>query len=130
MKKFSLMLLIAFGVGGLSASALGYDYENQERSEYSQVAWPWEGGGLQWQINHLNRMVGHVRWELSRYHGDSRVRREFAQIRREVDHVNWQYRNGHHDQRQLRAEIDRIRFRLHDLEGRMHVRRNDFYNWR
>ena len=130
MKKFGLLLLIALGVSGPSVSALGYDYQDQDRSEYSRVAWPWGGGGLQWRINHLNRMVGHVRWELSRYHGDWTIRRDFARIRREVDRVNWQYRHGGYDRRQLEREIDRIRFRLHDLEARLRVRRNDIYNWR
>jgi hypothetical protein len=100
-----------------------------ERSDLSLVMFEW-GGGIEPHINHLNRMVGHVRWQLSRYHGDPSVRREFATIRRDVDRVNWAHKNGHYDRRQLRAEIDGLRARLHQLEVRMHVRASDYYTWR
>jgi hypothetical protein len=102
---------------------------NSDRGDFSLTMFQW-GGGIEPHVNHLNRMVGHVRWQLSRYHGDTSVRREFADIRRDVDRVNWTFKNGKYDRQKLRGEIDGLRGRLHQLEVRMHVRANDYYIWR
>jgi hypothetical protein len=102
---------------------------DEVRGNYSLAMFQW-GGGIEPHINHLNRMVGHVRWQLSRYHGDVSVRREFADIRRDVDRVNWAFKSGKYERQQLRGEIYRLRDRLHQLEDRMHVRKTDYYNWR
>lgn len=128
MKKFLWLALI-----GLSLSAGGkltaVAQETNGRGDFMQAMFQW-GGGLEPHINHLNRMVGHVRWQLGRYHGDPSVRREFAGIRRDVDQVNATFKGGKYDRRQLRREIDGLHARLHDLEVRMHVRTNDYYSWR
>jgi len=57
--------------------------------------------GADWRINRLNRMLQHVRWELSRYRGDWRLRRE----------------------------VDSLRAELHQIEVRLHVRGGDYYRW-
>lgn len=118
------VLIIAVG-SLVPAGALA----DSNRGNMSLAMFEW-GGGIEPHVNHLNRMVGHVRWQLSRYHGDASVRREFADIRRDVDRVNWAYKNGKYDRRKLRGEIDALHARLHQLEDRMHVRKNDYYNWR
>jgi hypothetical protein len=128
MQKFTgLTLAVLIFAAGTLAPA-GARAEN-ERGNFSLAMFQW-GGGIEPHINHLNRMVGHVRWQLSRYHGDSSVRRDFANIRRDVDRVNWVYKNGKYDRRQLRADIDGLHARLHELEVRMHVRTSDYYSWR
>jgi hypothetical protein len=111
--------------GGMAA-AQAHEDNNRERGSYGFMQW----GNLDAHINHLNRMVGHVRWQLTRYHPGGDIRREFADIRRDVDRANWKFRQGHYDRRQLRREVDNLHERLHRLEVRMHVRANDYYNWR
>ncbi|HWY39256.1 MAG TPA: hypothetical protein VNX27_00530 [Chthoniobacterales bacterium] len=71
MKKFTL--IIALGLGLVSASTFGYDFRYENRSAYVS---PTRSSGLDWRIDRLNRMLSHVRWELTRYRGDWRLRRE------------------------------------------------------
>ncbi len=89
---------------------------------------PW--GNLQGQINHLNRMVGHVRWQFTRYHSDRGLQRDYWQIRHEVDRLNAEFKRGNYNRGHMRAEIDRLHGRLHDLELRLKVKKVDYYRWR
>jgi hypothetical protein len=83
---------------------------------------------LDWRINRLNRMLSHVRWELSHYRGDWRLRREVERISGEVNRVNYRYRHGL-DSGRLRRHVDGLRAELHQIEVRLHVRGGDFYRW-
>jgi hypothetical protein len=126
MKKLLTILLIGatWCVGTVSA-------QNHEENRDGRFSLPWgHGHDLQSHINHLNRMVGHVRWQLTRYHPNRAMRSDFEEIRRDVDHVNGQFRNGRYDRGQLRREIDNLHDRLHRLEVRMRVRSSDYYIWR
>ncbi|HUE41769.1 MAG TPA: hypothetical protein VMO75_07560 [Chthoniobacterales bacterium] len=123
MKK--LTLIIALGLGLVSASAFGYDSRYENGSAYVS---PTRSSGLESRIDRLNRMLSHVRWELSRYRGDWRLRREVEGISSDVSRVNWRYRRGY-DTSSLRREIDSLRYRLHQIEERLHVRGGDYYRW-
>lgn len=126
MKKLLVLLLI--GATSCVGTIFAQNHDDNRDSHFSS---PWgHGGDLQSHINHLNRMVGHVRWQLTRYHPNSAMRSDFAEIRRDVDHVNWRFKNGRYDRGQLRHEIDSLRDRLHRLEVRMRVRSSDYYIWR
>lgn len=89
---------------------------------------PWSN--LQGQINHLNRMVGHVRWQFTRYHSDRAMQGEYWQIRHEVDRLNATFKKGGYDHGRMRADIERLHGRLHDLEVRLRVKKIDYYHWR
>jgi hypothetical protein len=80
------------------------------------------------RIDHLNRMLAHVRWELSRYRGDWRLRREVDRISGDVNRVNARYRRGY-DTWRLRREVDSLREQLHQIEVRLRVRGGDYYRW-
>jgi hypothetical protein len=69
-----------------------------------------------------------VRWELSRYRGDWRLRREVDRISGEVSRVNWRYRHGS-DSWRLRRDVDSLRAELHQMELRLDVRGGDYYRW-
>ena len=128
MKNFlwpSVAALIVLAGKPVAVKASG----DNDRSNLPLAMFQW-GGGIEPHINHLNRMVGQVRWQLTRYHADASVRRTFAEIRQGVDHVNAVYKAGNYDRRQLRREIDGLHERLHQLEIQMKVRANDYYNWR
>jgi hypothetical protein len=125
MKKFSLIMLIACGVSVAAVSASARDYQENSRAAYGFLGW----GRFDAEINHLNRMRGHVRWELGHYRANGSIRREFARISREIDHVNWEFRQRNYDRRHLRREIERIHAALHDIEARLHVRTYDYYRW-
>ena len=122
MRRLIIFLLIGSALSGGTNPVQAHDERGRT------MAWlRW--GSLDREINHLNRMVGHVRWQLGRYHADRAVRRDFDHIRSEVDRVNAIHRRGDYDHRELRREIARWHERLHDLEIRLRVRRNDFYRW-
>lgn len=122
MKK--LLLIVVLGVSLGSVSAFGYDYRYENHTAYVSPG----RNGLDWRINRLNRMLTHVRWELSRYRGDWRLRREVDRISSDVNRVNWRYRRGY-DSWRLRREIDSLRHELHQIEVRLHVRGGDYYRW-
>jgi hypothetical protein len=122
MKKLILLIVLGLGLG--SVSAFAYDSRYDNRPAYVSQG----RSGLDWRINRLNRMLSHVRWELSHYRGDWRLRREVDRISSEVNRVNWRYRHGF-DSGRLRRQVDSLRAELHQIEVRLHVRGGDFYRW-
>lgn len=129
MKKLVLMMMIACASNLSAAAASTRDYEDADRPAYSFLRW---GDRLDSEINHLNRMRGHVRWELGYYRAraNPRLRREFGELSREIDHINWQFRQRDYDRRRLRREIERVHAELHRIEMELHVRARDYYLWR
>src|ERR1700724_4712712 len=109
MKK--LILVIALGLSLGSASAFAYDSRYDNRAAYVSQG----RNGLEWRIDRLNRMLSHVRWELSRYRGDWRLGREVDRISGDVNRVNWRYRHGL-DSLCLRRQVDSLRNELHQIE--------------
>jgi hypothetical protein len=126
MKNLSLIMLIACGLGLPAVTVSARDYQPNTTLAYS---WPWSER-LDAEINHLNRMRGHVRWQLGHYRANGSIRREFARISREIDHVNWEFRQRNHDRRHLHREVERLHAALHDIETRLRVRTWDYYRWR
>jgi outer membrane biogenesis lipoprotein LolB len=127
MKKFGLIILVVCSVSAVNVSIFAQEYEFDNQSAYMQARW---GSGLESEINHLNRMLGHVRWELARYRANWQVRRDFESIRHQVDRVNWKYRHGDYNRRELRREVERLHADLHNLEVQLRARNWDYYRWR
>jgi hypothetical protein len=124
MKRLILMMALASGIAG--GTAVASDYRSDDRHIAYVVD---RGGSLERHINHLNRMVDHVRWELRRYHATRQTRREFEAITREVNRVNYRYRRGAFSHWGLRREVERLHERLHGIEERLRVRSRDYYRW-
>ena len=120
MKKLTLLVTLVLGLG--SVSAFAYDYRQENHTGYVDF----RRGGLDSRVERLNRMLSHVRWELSRYRGNWRLRREVDRISTDVNRVNWRYRRGY-DSSRLRGEIDSLRAELHNIEVRLHSR--EYYRW-
>jgi hypothetical protein len=120
MKKLTLLIVFALGLG--SVSAFAYDYRQENHTGYVAFG----RGGLDSRVERLNRMLSHVRWELNRYRGNWRLRREVDRISTDVSRVNWRYRHGY-DNGRLRSEIDSLRAELHNIEVRLHSR--EYYRW-
>jgi hypothetical protein len=110
-----------------AATASAYDYHDENwRVAYTSRT---SRDSLDRHINHLNRMVDHVRWQLRHYHAGRQTRREFENIVRDVNRVNWRYQHTSVNRWGLRREVDRLRDRLHVIEDRLHVRSRDYYRW-
>jgi hypothetical protein len=122
MKKLILIIVLGLSLG--SVSAFAYDSRYDNRAAYVSQG----RNGLEWRVDRLNRMLSHVRWELSRYRGDWRLRREVDRISDEVNRVNWRYRHGF-DSSRLRRQVDSLHYELHQIEVRLHVRGGDYYRW-
>jgi hypothetical protein len=122
MKKLVLFVIALVALSGVSAFAYDYRYDN--RTAYVNFG----RNGLDWRVDRLNRMLAHVRWEVNRYRGDWRLRREVDRVSAEVNRVNWRYRHGY-DTWRLRREIDSLRAELRQIEVRLHVRGGDYYRW-
>jgi len=125
MKKLIILTVAATGVFS-GAAAIAQDYRHDYRVAYYSRD---RHDGLERQVNHLDRMLDHVRSQLRRYHGDWRVRRDVQQISREVDRVTHRYRSGDYNSWRLRQEVDRLHARLHAIEQRLQVRSRDYYRW-
>ena len=122
MKKLILVIVLGLSLG--SVTAFAYDSRYDNRTAYVSS----ERSGLEQRIGRLNRMLSHVRGQLSRYRGDWRLRREVDRISSDVNRVNWRYRQGFEGWR-LRREVDSLRYRLHQIEMQLHVRGGDYYRW-
>jgi hypothetical protein len=139
MKK--LILLIALGMALTSGNSFAYDreYNDNQQSDRERESYGHSdrdndgrdsshGGRLESQVDHLNRMLGHVRWELTRYRGDWRLRHEVERLSGDVSRVNWRFRHGY-DHWKLRGEVESLHGELHRIEQQLHVRRGDWYRW-
>ncbi len=116
-------------MGLASASVFAHDNDNEYIEQQQAMYRPAHNNGVGYQVNHLNRMLNHVRGEFSRYGAGWRVRRELGHISAEVNHVNSEYRQGDYGSGHIRSEIEHIHAELHDVEVRLHVRAGDYYRW-
>ncbi len=113
-------------MGLASASVFAHDNEyRDDQVTYSSR----HNDGLGYHVNHVNRMLNHVRAEMSRYGAGWRLRREVQHISAEVNHVNWEYRHPDNGSGHLRRAIEHIHAELHAVEERLHVRAGDYYRW-
>ena len=124
MKRLLLVLLLALGLGGPSIFA--QDYYRSGRSYGYLYHRP---GRLGYEINHVNRMLAHVQWEVRRYGGGWYLRRQVARLSVAVNRVNWRYNNGAYDPYYLHREVGRIHAALHNIEIRLRVRPYEYYRW-
>jgi len=109
-----------------AAPAFAYEsHHDDRRADYSDRG----RNSLDRHVNHLNRMLQKVRWQVRQYGADWRARRDVDQISRETDRINHRFRSGDYNRSRLRAEVDRLHDRLHAIEVRLHVRSRDIYRW-
>lgn len=127
MKNFLLTTVIGCGLGLTAASASASD---TDQTNYRLgLTWPWSHG-LQEEINHLNRMRGHVRWQFRNYRGNREIRRDFMRVSHDIDGINSRLRSGDFNRRQLRRDVERAHSELHRIEIGLRVKERDLYPWR
>jgi hypothetical protein len=87
---------------------------------------------LQRQVEHLNRMLDHVRGEMRAYGANRRIRYRYDHIQEEAYRLNAMFRRGvqYYDRSRIRGQIEHMRGELHQLEMDLHVRANGYYQWR
>lgn len=128
MKKHLFVAAIASaGVIGLSAvtSAQNRDYRDGRDYDYRSHSHQ----DLQRKINHLNRMLAHVQWEMRSYGAGRHIWSEYRHLSREIDHVNYEFNRGYVDRYHLEREIEHIHGELHHIELELRIRDRDYYRW-
>ena len=99
-------------------------YDRRDRVE--------RGGRLQYEVDHLNRMLAHVDRELRTYRADRRIWSEYRHIRAEARDLNARFRRGeqYYDRWRVRSQIHHMHDELHQIEERLQARATDWYQWR
>jgi len=108
-----------------------YDGQNYDRRNYDRHK-DWDAiPRLRRQVDHLNRMLDHVRSEMRDYRADRRIWAHYEHIRAEAWQLNNDFRRGvqYYDRRRLRAQIEHMHDELHSIEGQLHVRADRYYRW-
>src|SRR4051812_11723797 len=119
MKMNKIILAVLLGASLVGGSAAVRADDHQLHSGRYSFGWWGSQRSLDAEINHLNRMVGHVRWEMQRYKGNKAMWREFTDIRSDIDRVNRKFREKNYDKRELRNRVENLHNRLHSLETRL-----------
>ena len=128
MKKV-LFAAAVIGLGlvgfGPAASAQNPDYRRERGDNYRSHS----HRDLRYEIDHVNRMYGHVRGELRSYSAGRHIWREYEHLSREIRHVNYEFNRGYADRYQLQGEIEHIHAELHHIELELRARESDYYRW-
>ena len=109
----------------------GDDRQNYDRRNYDRQK-DWDAiPRLRRQVDHLNRMLDHVRAEMRDYGANRRIWAHYEHIRAEAWQLNNDFRRGvqYYDRRRLRAQIEHMHDELHSIEGQLHVRADRYYRW-
>jgi hypothetical protein len=125
MKKLLLIIALSLSLG----SATGFGYDDRSGSASYGYTSRYRDDRLGWEINHINRMLDHVRRELRISWGGWRLRGEVDRLSGEVDRVNWKFNHGAYDRHRLHRQVERIHAELHNLEVRLNMRPSDYYRW-
>src|SRR4051794_25492881 len=118
MKFYSLVLLAFLGLALCPVQAAGLPGDTSLSFGFDWMPW----ANVQDDVNRLNRMVGHVRFEFSRYRSSRALQQEYWHVRHEVDALNARHKQGNYDRGKMRADIERLHVRLHDIELKLNAK--------
>ena len=131
MKIRLLIITFLFSAGATLAADAGQVSGNEPVSlGFEWPSWFSNTGNLQNQINQLNRMLGHVRWQFTRYHSNRALQQDYWRIKHEAERLNAHYKTGKYDQKKMRDDIHGLRVRLQEIEVRLKVKKADLYVWK
>lgn len=126
--KYSLLiiaLVCTLAFAAHSAAARGFEQNNYEFA----MTFPWSHS-LDGDVNHLNRMRGHVRWLFRNYKSNPEVRHDYFAVSHDIDDINARFKQSGANRRQLRRDVDRAHSELHRIELALKAKPRDFYPWR
>ncbi len=126
MKKLAFLAVVGLAVMAAPTFAHENEYGDDQRSHYVRT---YHRDDISREINHVNRMLEHVRWQLRRYNASWRTRAEVRHISGEIAHVNWEYNHGDYRSWHIRRELEHIYAELHNVELQLRVRSSDYYRW-
>jgi len=127
--KRNLLIAAAIGLALIGSSGVASAQYRDEPRERSSDYRSDSHRNLRYEINHVNRMYAHVRWQLRRYSAGPHLWREYRHISREIDRVNYEYNRGSFDRYRLQRDIEHVHSELHQIELELRVRESDYYRW-
>ena len=88
-------------------------------------------GRLNREVEHLTRMVEHVRAEMRTYGANRRIWFRYQHTREEAYRLNNMFRRGvqYYDRRRIREQIAHMHAELHQIELDLHARAEGYYRW-
>ena len=122
--------LLAVGLAGFGVAASGQDDESRMINGHEQFYHPIPVDRLRGEVNHLNRMMTHVKRALRTYHAPKPIWREYERVRQEAAVVNIQLRSKAIDRFRLGKDIEHMHAELHHIEEALHVPAPQYYQWR
>jgi len=127
--KGNLLIAAAIGLALIGSSGVASAQYRDEPRERSSDYRSDSRRNLRYEINHVNRMQMHVRWELQRYGAPWHLWREYRAVSREIDRLNYEFNRRSFDRYHLHRQVERIHAQLHQIELAMRVRGGDYYRW-
>ena len=124
MKKSVLIIMLGLGLGLASAPAFAYDYGQNRHFGYFSRSDRFDS-----RFSQVDRQLDRVRWQLRRSGAGFRLRRDFNSVSREFERVKWQIRSGTADRYRISRELERIRYELDRIQGRLSSRGGDYERW-
>jgi hypothetical protein len=130
MKKVLLAVLMSAALGGSAFAQWDHDGDRRDDDRRDNGG-RFEHGGyrIEREVDHLNRMLQHVRWEAQNYHAGWRTRSEINSVSARVNEVNARFRSGRVNPGWLHGRIESLHNELHSIEMRLHSRPEHFYRW-
>lgn len=126
MKKITLFTIIACSLGltaGSASALMSQDYR-------IAMTWPWSSHNLQEEVNNLNRMRGHLRWQFRNYKASNETRQRLYKVSHDIDGINTKFRTQTFDKKQLRADISSAHSEMTSIERALKVKPRDYYVWK
>src|ERR1700694_4387509 len=114
--KRNLLIAATIGLALIGSSGVASaQYRDEQRGRSSDYRSD-SHGNLRYEINHVNRMQMHVRWELQRYSAPWHIWREYRTVSRVIDRLNYEFNRGSFDRYRLRRQVEHIHAELHRIE--------------
>src|SRR4051812_45218573 len=129
MKNLILATMVIGSMGMGLATGSANTPSGQDRGSQLGMTWPWSHT-LKEEVAHLNRMRGHVRWQLRNYRGNKEIRHDFYKVSHDIDEINSRIRSGSSGHANLRHDVERAHIDLHRIETALKVKPRDYYPWR
>ena len=127
MKKLLFAVLVSAALGGSAFAQWNHDGDRRDDDRGVEH----NGGGYRIgrEVEHLNRMLNHVRGEARQSNVGWRTRSEIERVSSRVAEVNNRFRSGHFNPGWLHNRIEQLHSDLHSIEVRLSGRSNNYYRW-
>ncbi len=129
----NILTITVTGLALLGFGQLAFAHDpNEENQRYEREDRSERGGRLEYEMDHLKRMLIHVDRLMRTYRADRHVWGEYRRMRADAERLKDQLRRGdqYYNRGRVLAEIENLHGQLHHIEQELHARANEWYQWR